>query len=189
LVLLDADVPTDDARDELSDLLARSHGENLGFVWLEGAKDLRLDQRAAIDPVVAARLVWLDRLVMNADRTERNPNVLFVKRKPWLIDHGACLPFQYDWGSVTEDSPRAPGVPTTSHLLGAVAAPLATVDAECAARLGRTDLTTALATVPDSFLADAYPGEDLERVRARYVAFLWKRLATPRPFLSPSPAA
>ena len=50
----------------------------------------------AIDPELAAEVVWLDALVTNVDRTPRNPNLLVWHGRPWLIDHGAALYLQHD---------------------------------------------------------------------------------------------
>jgi hypothetical protein len=47
-------------------------------------------------------------------------------------------------------------------------------------------LVHALAIVPDEFLLPlAAPSTDATRLRAAYVAFLWKRLRAPRPFVNP----
>jgi HipA-like protein len=183
LISLDEHVPSDDRNDELADLLGRSHGSNLGFRFLPAALDLRLDQLGSIEPDVAAQIVWLDALVMNPDRSARNPNILLWNRRPWLIDHGACLSFHYDWARVNEQSPREPGPPLPAHLLFARALPLAEIDQSAAALLPREVLRAACACVPAEFLASAFPDQDAERTRAAYVAFLWKRLKAPRPFV------
>ncbi len=186
LMTLDALVPSDDKNDELADLLARSHGDNLGFRLLPGARDVRPDRLAQVEPDVAAQIMWLDALVLNPDRTAQSPNVLIWHGRPWLIDHGACLSFHYDWDGVTEASPREPGLPLEQHLLFPRALPLATVDANAAHALPREVLRAACARVPTEFLASAFPGQDPERTREAYVAFLWKRLKPPRPFV-PAP--
>jgi hypothetical protein len=46
-----------------------------------------------------------------------------------------------------------------------------------ASRLTRETIAAAVADVPDDYL-----GENAERRRAAYVAFLWKRLKAPRRF-------
>lgn len=177
------DTPSSDKNDELADLLARSVGENLGFRFLNGAVELRSAERDRLGDDFATRLLWLDSLVQNPDRTARNPNVLMWKGQPWLIDHGAALPFQHDWGAVSEDSPREAGAPR-EHLFADKQRALGAYDEALAAGLGRDVLEAALLKVPDSLLAAAQPGEDLFRLRARYAAFLWKRLRAPRPFVT-----
>jgi HipA-like protein len=183
LVELPADVQTDDRNDELADLLQASVGQNLGFRWLDGARVLSVPEAARVDDEFAVRVLWLDALVMNLDRTPSNPNILLSKGQPFLIDHGAALTFQYDWAQVSEESPRAP-VDHGLHLFGARHGLLARWDTPLAAVLTREVLEAVVAEVPDSFLS-ARPAEwSPARARAAYVAFLWKRLRAPRPFVA-----
>jgi hypothetical protein len=183
LVTLDETVPSDDKNDELADLLARSRGTNLGLRLLGGAVDLRADQSNLVDVDTATLVVWLDGLVMNPDRTVRNPNVLMWNRRPWLIDHGSALSFHYDWARVTEQSPRERGPALEDHLFYRRMSRLSDADETAARSITREVLVAAASAVPASFLADAFPNEPAERTRAAYVAFLWKRLKAPRPFV------
>ena len=186
LITLDDDTPKDDRNDELLDLLARSSGTNLGFRFLDGAVDYAPGTSRSPDPELAARILWLDGLVTNPDRTARNPNVLLWKGQPWLIDHGASLAFHYRLGALTEQSPREREFETDEHVFGLLRARLPAVDAECATLLSRDALSSAVAVVPDDFLVSAFPGEAPARMRAAYVAYLWKRLKAPRPFVGPA---
>src|SRR3954466_1724471 len=66
---------------EIQDLLRRSNGLNVGLRYLDGA--FNFDPPAAAELVpseFAARLVWLDALVTNPDRSHRNPNLLIWQR-------------------------------------------------------------------------------------------------------------
>jgi hypothetical protein len=182
LMQLTAPIRSDDRNDELAALLMASIGENLGFRWLDQATVLTPTAAALVDDEFAVRVLWLDALVMNIDRTASNPNILISKGQPWLIDHGAALAFQYDWGRVTEDSPREPS-DNHLHLFGARRQLLRAWDPQLASLLTRPVLTRIVAQVPDAFL-EARPAEwSPERARAAYVAFLWKRLRSPRPFV------
>ena len=58
---------------EVQDLLRASPGLNLGVDYLPGALDV--DARA-VDPGLAARVLWFDALIGNVDRSWRNPNML-----------------------------------------------------------------------------------------------------------------
>jgi hypothetical protein len=175
-------VETDDENDELADLLQASVGENLGLRWIDGASVWPAAEAGRVDDEFAVRVLWLDALVLNPDRTPANPNVLRARGQPWLIDHGAALTFQHDWAQVSEDSPRA-AVDHAAHLFGGRRHLLARYDESLAQLLTRELLTEVVARVPDSFLA-ARPKEwSLARTRAAFVAFLWKRLRAPRPFV------
>jgi hypothetical protein len=181
LVELGADFKSDDQNDELADLLTRSIGQNLGFRWLEGAHAPRPEELARFDEEFVTRVLWLDGLTLNPDRTPANPNILVWQRQPWLIDHGAALAFHYDWAQVTEASPREP-MSYAGHLFAPHAGLLGRVDAQLAKRLDPYALAAVLRAVPDELLASATP-EAPERERAAYEAFLWKRLKSPRPFV------
>jgi hypothetical protein len=174
-------VPSDDANDELADLLARSVGLGLGVRYLAGARDLRAEDIAGISPEVAASILWLDGLVMNLDRTPKNPNILLWKGQPWLIDHGASLTFHYDLATMDEQSAREP-FELSTHVLADVASP-AGVDDAMTALVTRSVLERTLGCVPDEWLTSAFPDESPSRMREMYVAFLWKRLKPPRPFV------
>lgn len=182
LLELPPDVPSDDRNDELAQLLTASTGLNLGFRFLEGASVPRAEALEALDDDFVARVLWLDGLVMNLDRTASNPNLLFWKRQPWLIDHGAALPFHYRWAAVTEQEPHEPS-DDTHHVFAARRELVARFDTHLAALLDRAALHAALARVPNEFLVATGPSPDPARSRAAYVAFLWKRLKAPRPFV------
>jgi hypothetical protein len=135
---------------------------------------------------LAAPIIWLDALVQNPDRTERNPNLMIKAGRVTLIDNGAALMFQYDWAHVSEQSPREPGGFVEGHLLHVSPRELDDCDAELAPKVTREVLEHALAAVPDEFLRPLLTTrDDPARLRAAYVAFLWKRLRAPRPFVNP----
>jgi hypothetical protein len=184
LVELAPDFHSDDRNDELADLLTRSVGLNVGFRLMDGARTPRPEELARLDDDFAARVLFLDGLTQNPDRTHSNPNILFWNARPWLIDHGSALPFQYDWSSVTEATPREPES-YRNHVFAERVPLLAGVDDALAQRLPRTALTTALSLVPDSLLAADASDESPARTRAAYEAYLWKRLKAPRPFVAP----
>ena len=186
IVTFEEGLPSDDRNDELADLLGRSIGPNLGFRFLKGATDLGPNDLGRIDREFAARVLWLDGLAMNPDRTARNPNILVWNRQPWLIDHGAALGFHYDWADVSEATPREPRFDLSTHLFGVHAHEAADLDAGLAALVSRDALALAAGHVPDDFLETAFPSTPPVRTRAAYVAFLWKRLKAPRPFVVPS---
>src|SRR5437879_5077892 len=151
LIELDQGVPSADRHEELVQLLALSHGKNLGFAFLDGARDVGAADLERMAPAEAARIVWLDGLVGNRDRMITNVNLLFWQDRFWLIDHGATLTFQYDWLRLTEDTPRR-ATPWRTHALAARAGDLAAWDEQLASRLTREVLAAAAAEVPDEFL-------------------------------------
>ena len=177
---------------EIQDVLRRSHGLNVGLRYLDGA--FNFDCNAAADILqsdFASRLVWLDALVTNPDRTHRNPNLLVWQRRLWLIDHGAAIYAHHDWRSMSDEKARTPFPLIEKHVLLAHADALAEVDAALAARLGPEVIEDAVAQLPDDLLSgpefadDAGPTE----LRNRYREYFRIRLEGPRPFLAEAVAA
>jgi hypothetical protein len=166
---LPADLAVAEPDQEIQDLLAASAGLNVGMDFLPGA--LAYDQRAGqrLDPGLAAAVVWFDALVMNVDRTPRNPNM-------WLIDHGAALFLQHGVPDLATVARRS-FAQIADHVLLPFAAPLGAVDA----RLGALDLPldAIAARVPEEWVGD----------RGQYAAFLRDRLAAPRGFAEEAEAA
>jgi hypothetical protein len=194
LVHLNADIDVPERDAELRDLMAASVGLNLGFAYLAGARDLLPSEIEAVPLDDRTAILWLDRFVMNPDRTARNSNLLWWEKGLWLIDHGAALGFQYDWSAVTETSTRRQSAELEAHLF-ASAVPDETMrewDDVFATRITRALLEAIVDDVPATFLVpllvsgDAASENDaLRRRRAAYVAFLWKRLKAPRSFADP----
>ncbi len=178
------DTPSDDANDELADLLAASWGDNLGLAFLDNAHPVHPAELTLVDRNWASQVRWLDWLVLNPDRTRSSPNLLIQRRRAWLIDHGAALAFHFNWSGVTEQTPGRPEA--QGHLLAPWATQLAEWDPILTELVTREVLEAAVAAVPDSFLLPLLPapatGGALARRRAAYVAFLWKRLQAPHRF-------
>ena len=157
---------------EIQDLIAASTGTNLALDFLPGSLALDAATAGALDPRLAASVVWLDALAMNVDRTPRNPNLLVWHERLWLIDHGAALYLQHGPTPLSEQSRRAfPGI--KDHVLLPYAGPLGDVDEELAAKLTPERVTQIAALIPPAWMdGDAEP----------YIEFLLGRLAAPRHF-------
>jgi hypothetical protein len=185
VVTFGPDLPTDDRNDELADLLAASRGENLGFQFLPSARPFVAADLGLVSGDFATHVRWLDWLVLNPDRSPANPNIMVEGRRLWLIDHGAALPFHHDWAAVTEATPlRAP--PAVPHVLEAAVDGLEDWDEILTRGLSREAVERSVAAIPDSFLLPLLPAgagpEALERRRAAYSDFLWRRLSGPHSF-------
>ncbi|HEY5085791.1 MAG TPA: HipA family kinase [Gemmatimonadaceae bacterium] len=171
---------------EIGEVLRKSHGINVGLRYLDGA--FNFDATAAGDLISVAqatRIVWLDALLTNPDRTARNTNMLIWERSPWLIDHGAALYAHHDWAAVDESRTRSPFPLIRDHVLLTRAENATTVDDEMSAILTADVIGGILERVPDTLLADdAYQsdGDTPAAARARYRAYLTTRLTGPRAF-------
>lgn len=188
LVYLPAAIGRNEPDPEIREILRRSTGINVGLRYLDGA--FNFDAAAAgdlVSPELAARVVWLDALLTNPDRTARNANLLIQDRRPWLIDHGAALYAQHDWDAVDDERVRAPFPRIREHVLLERAGDPLAVDDALAARLGPDVIDAVLAAVPDALLEDdafRQNGDTPDAARARYRAYLLRRLEPPRAFAS-----
>lgn len=96
LATLDAAFGRIEGDEEIQDLLKASVGLNLGLHYLSGS--VTYDALVTkIDATLASKIVWLDSLLLNVDRTARNTNLLWWHKELWLIDHGAALYFHHTW--------------------------------------------------------------------------------------------
>ena len=178
---------------EIQDILRKSHGLNLGMRYLDGA--FNYSPAAAeelVDPALAAAVVWLDALVTNPDRTQRNANLLVHDRRPWLIDHGAALYAHHNWAAVDEARTRTPFPLIRDHILLRRAEGVAEADERLASRLTGERLAAILAAVPDEWLMDpVIAGEfaSADTARERYLVYLRTRLAAPREFVAEAEGA
>ena len=143
---------------EIQELIEASAGLNLALDFLPGA--LPYTSAAPCDAEWASDLVWFDDLVMNVDRTPRNPNLLCWHDHVWLIDHGAALYRQHASEDLAADAGRAF---TTDHVTGAEPSP------RLAPQVTRELVEPIVEQVPEAWLG----GRD----RAAYVEFLVRRAA------------
>jgi hypothetical protein len=181
LLAIDEDLESENRDPELLQLLRASHGLNLGMAALHGARNFAPEDVERVSADEAARIVWLDWLVMNPDRTPANPNLMVRRGTLWLIDHGSALVFHHDWKSVTEDSPHRRWK-TADHVLAARAVSLREWDEILSGSLTREQISEAVNAVPDEFLrplVSSHAQDAFDRRRAAYTAFLWKRLRSP----------
>jgi hypothetical protein len=173
---LDPELPRAEPDVEIQELLMASAGTNLGVDFLPGALPFTPAAAHEIDPDFAADVVWFDALVMNVDRTPRNPNLLVWHGRTWLIDHGAAFYLQHGRESLA-DAARAEFGHVADHVLLAAAGPVAAADERLAARAVQA-VPRAAGRVPDAWL-----GDDPTRRRADLANFLHARLERPRAFV------
>jgi hypothetical protein len=180
LVLLDLDpeLARYEADEEVQDLLNASAGPNLGVDFLPGA--FGFDGEAAVDPVEAATVLWLDAFIANVDRSWRNPNLLLWHGDLWVIDHGASLYFHHGWqGGLTDPARFADQAwNADDHVLRDLLGVLAREDARLREQLDETVFAQIVSTVPDPWLEPVPGAGTPDALRAAYVAFLTARLGS-----------
>ncbi len=181
-ISLPAAIARYEADEEVQDLLNASPGTNLAVDLLPGA--LGWDGSREVDPELAARVVWLDALTANVDRTWANPNLLLWHGRPWLIDHGAALYFHHSWPRRAPDPDRfaAQAYNADEHLLRPVAGDVVAVHEELAPQ-AIAHLGTVVDQVPTEWLETTEWLPDPAAVRAAYRDHLTARLTAPTAWL------
>jgi len=165
--------------EEIQDLLRASTGLNLALHYLSGS--MTYDPAATQpDEELASRVVWLDCLLTNVDRTARNTNMLIWNRELWLIDHGACLYFHHTWDD-WEAQAIKPFARVTDHVLLPWASRLAEVDAVFRQQLTPEVIREIVGLLPTDWLDKAHGSPN--EVREVYAQFLERRVAASERFV------
>jgi hypothetical protein len=165
---------------EVRDLLNASAGLNLGMDYLPGARDFTPEVARAfpVGSLEAGRIVWLDALTANVDRTVHSSNLMVwptlgtAPARLWLIDHGAALVFHHRWDTSAPEK----SYDFRHHALGHCAPDVRAADAELAPKVTDTLLRQVVAEVPDAWL-EGEPGfATPDEVRGAYVDYLSARV-------------
>jgi hypothetical protein len=173
-VQLDGQLASGEPDQEIQDLLRASAGLNLGVDFLSGAVDF--DAAAAtVSGELAGRIIWFDAVVGNADRSWRNPNMLFWRGELFLIDHGATLTFQHRWETAAASATRPYDI--SEHALLGCGPLIDDADAELSRRLSEDVLAEAVARIPADWLEPDPVVGGPQDVRGAYAQRLAARLA------------
>jgi hypothetical protein len=167
--------------EEIQDLLKASVGLNLGLHFLSGAMSFDPVVNRT-EPLLASKIVWLDCLLTNVDRTARNTNMLIWNKELWLIDHGAALYFHHSWSNWEEHALR-PFSLVKDHVLLPFASELETADLEMKKILSPEMVNNIVELIPDEWLIPDSDAETPVSMRQVYAGFLKLRMENSHIFL------
>lgn len=163
-----------EADEEIQDLLKFSTGLNLALHYLSGS--ITYDPGVKlVDSVLASKIVWLDALLMNMDRTARNTNMLWWHQELWLIDHGAALYFHHSWNN-WEEQAKSPFNLIKDHVLLSQASNLYELNIQLKALLTPKIIADIVNLIPDEWLQGDYFSSP-DEYRNAYNLFLNSRIA------------
>jgi len=161
--------------EEIQDLLKFSVGLNLGLHFLSSA--ITYDPLVSkVDALTASKVVILDSLISNIDRTAKNTNLLNWNNELWIIDNGASFYFHHNWQTwenhLTRTFPLIKDhvlLPKATHLQEASSAIKKVINA--------TVIDEIIANIPEDWLINE--GEILtsKEIRAAYIQFLNAKLS------------
>jgi len=160
--------------EEIQDLLKFSVGLNLGLHFLSGA--ITYDPLVSVaDAMTASKVVLLDSLITNIDRTAKNTNLLNWNRELWLIDHGASLYFHHNWNN-WEQKLNGTFPLIKDHVLLERASELEKAAAEIKKAITEEVLKDIISNIPEDWLSDESTSLGPAEMKAAYLAFISAKL-------------
>ncbi len=160
--------------EEIQDLLKFSIGLNIGMSYLPQA--ITYDPVVSeADPLTASKVVLLDSLITNIDRTARNPNLLSWNHGLWLIDHGASMYFHHAMDRWKDHAMK--GFPAVKdHVLLEKATLLKEAASELITRLNDASIEAIVQQVPEDWLLESTQSYTPAERKEIYIEFLTHRV-------------
>lgn len=161
--------------EEIQDLLKFSVGLNLGLHFLSSA--ITYDPLVSkVDAITASKVVLLDSIISNIDRTAKNANLLQWNNELWVIDNGASFYFHHNWqtweGHLTRTFPLI-----KDHVLLEKATKLKDAAAEITEALHPNKVNEIVSEIPKEWLLNEVDTLTHEEIKAAYTKFINVKLA------------
>lgn len=161
--------------EEIQDLLKFSVGLNLGLHFLSGA--ITFDPLVTqADALTASKVVMLDSLISNIDRTDKNPNLLHWNHELWVIDNGASFYFHHNWDTWRHHLTRTFPL-IKDHVLLKKAEKLTEAAAEIKHMLTLDKITDIVSSIPEDWLQSESESMSPNDMRAAYMEYLTTKLS------------
>ena len=123
----------------------------------------------------ASKVVLLDSIITNIDRTAKNTNLLNWNKELWLIDHGASLYFHHNWANWESHLPRTfPNV--KDHVLLSRANHLEEASKEIQNLIDKNKITEIVSLIPEDWLMEDSNTLSTSEMRTAYIEFLSSKL-------------
>lgn len=161
--------------EEIQDLLKFSVGLNLGLHFLSSA--ITFDPLVSIaDAMTASKVVLLDSIISNIDRTVKNTNLLNWNHELWLIDHGASFYFHHNWETWKNHLTRTfPAI--KNHVLLERANNLTEAAIEIQQLMSQDKIVEIVSKIPENWLIDESESLTPNEMRVAYIEYINARLA------------
>ncbi|AUC75442.1 HipA family kinase [Olleya sp. Bg11-27] len=161
--------------EEIQDLLKFSVGLNLGLHYLSGS--ITFDTLASVaDAKTASKVVLLDSIISNIDRTSKNPNILNWNKELWVIDNGASFYFHHNWDTWKNHLTRTFPL-IKDHVLLSRATDLENASKEIIKALDKTTIKNIINTIPEDWLISEGDSLTPLEIRDAYTDYLDAKLA------------
>ncbi len=156
--------------EEIQDLLKFSVGLNLGLHFLSGA--ITFDPLVSkVDAMTASKVVLLDSLISNIDRTAKNANLLHWNNELWVIDNGASFYFHHNWENWKNHLTRTFPL-IKDHVLLSQATLLTEAAKEIHQVINQDTITEIVSNLPEDWLLNESDTLSPKEIRAAYIEFI-----------------
>ncbi|QXP69987.1 aminotransferase class I and II [Polaribacter sp. R2A056_3_33] len=161
--------------EEIQDLLKFSVGLNLGLHFLSSA--ITYDPLVStVDTLTASKVVILDSLISNIDRTAKNTNLLNWNNELWIIDNGASFYFHHNWATWENHLTRTFPL-IKDHVLLPKATNLQEASSEIKKEINADVIHEIVANIPEDWLLNEGEVLTSDEIRAAYIQFLNAKLS------------
>ncbi|SDR97755.1 hypothetical protein SAMN05216503_1580 [Polaribacter sp. KT25b] len=161
--------------EEIQDLLKFSVGLNLGLHFLSSS--ITYDPLVSdVDSLTASKVVILDSLISNIDRTAKNTNLLNWNKELWVIDNGASLYFHHHWETWENHLSRTFPL-IKDHVLLPKATSLQEALSEIKKIINTDVIKEIVANIPEDWLESEGDFLNADEMRAAYISFLNAKLS------------
>lgn len=161
--------------EEIQDLLKFSVGLNLGLHFLSGS--ITFDPLVSeVDALTASKVVLLDSIISNIDRTAKNTNLLHWNKQLWVIDNGASFYFHHDWKTWENHLTRTFPL-IKDHVLLPKAIQLKDASKEILKFIDRDKIEEIISSIPEDWLLSESDTMTSSEMREAYTQFLNSRLS------------
>ncbi len=160
--------------EEIQDLLKFSVGLNLGLHFLSSA--ITYDPLVSESPaLICSKIVILDSLISNIDRTTKNPNLLMWKKELWVIDNGASFYFHHNWNNWRSHLTRSfPMI--KDHVLLEKASEMDKASEIIQNALSKETIKAIIDAIPEEWLEDEHDPLNPDEKRAAYLEYMMAKL-------------
>ncbi|MGB2685831.1 MAG: HipA family kinase, partial [Olleya sp.] len=127
------------------------------------------------DPLTASKVVLLDSIISNIDRTVKNPNVLNWNKELWVIDNGASFYFHHNWETWENHLTRTFPL-IKDHVLLDRASKFDEASQQIIEKLSLNTIDTIINTIPEDWLINESDTFTPNQMKAAYKTYLNSRL-------------
>lgn len=160
--------------EEIQDLLKFSVGLNLGLHYLSSS--ITFDPLVSVaDSMTSSKIVLLDSIISNIDRTAKNTNLLNWNKELWVIDNGASFYFHHNWDTWKNHLTRTFPL-IKDHVLLERATQLNDASKHITKVLDKTIIEAIISNIPEDWLLSEHDELTPNQMRAAYMEYLNSRL-------------